>query len=142
LPLKPRKEALNNPASFVATQAPSILGLPPRAVRFMRGNHLDAFFSKLRVEGITVVRAIADQILWRRLDHAEIETQLHERHIHHEARWPDQSVLHPAPRRGTGVESADARSCSSDNTSFFRSIGKAHQSPRANSKAIIVEIKD
>ena len=44
----------------------------------MRGNHLNAFISKLRIEWIAV---ISDQGLRLRLDHVEIETQLHQRDL-------------------------------------------------------------
>jgi hypothetical protein len=44
----------------------------------VRGNHLNAFISKLRIEWIAV---ISDQGLRLRLDHVEIETQLHQRDL-------------------------------------------------------------
>jgi hypothetical protein len=44
----------------------------------VRGNHLHALFSKLRIEWIAIVGTITDQILRLRFDHVEVEGQLHE----------------------------------------------------------------
>ena len=44
----------------------------------MRRNHLDAVFSQLLVQWITVVSTVADQILRLRFYHVEVEAQLHQ----------------------------------------------------------------
>jgi hypothetical protein len=63
LPLHPGKEALDDPASLVATQPPSVLGLALDAVALVRSNHLHALLAQLRVQWVAVVGAIANQIL-------------------------------------------------------------------------------
>ena len=79
LPLHPSKEAFDNPSPFVAAQAATILRFLLHPIRFVRGNHFDALFSKLLIQWIAVVSAIADQIIRFRFNHVEIKTQLHER---------------------------------------------------------------
>src|ERR1700738_4270775 len=44
----------------------------------MRRNHLDAVFSQLLVQWITVVSTVADQILRLGFDHVEVEAELHQ----------------------------------------------------------------
>jgi hypothetical protein len=79
LPLNPCKEALDDPPPLVAAQAPSVLGLALGAVGFVRSDHLGALLAQLCVQRIAVVRAISDQILGPRLDHVEVEGELHQR---------------------------------------------------------------
>jgi hypothetical protein len=78
LPLKPRKESLDDPAPLVSAQALAVLRLALPAVGFMRSNDLDALLSKLLVERMAVVGAITDQIVRLGFDHVEVEAQLHE----------------------------------------------------------------
>ena len=42
----------------------------------VRRNHLDAVAAQLLIQWIAVVSAIADEVLWLGLDHAEVETEL------------------------------------------------------------------
>jgi len=79
LPLQPGEEALDDPTPVVAAQSSAILSLALFAVGAVRRNHLNALFSKLLIEPIAVVRAIADQIVWFRFDHVEVKAQLHQR---------------------------------------------------------------
>jgi hypothetical protein len=44
----------------------------------VRRNHLDAAAAQLLIQWTAVVSAIADEVLWLRLDHVEVETELNQ----------------------------------------------------------------
>src|SRR5579863_1787741 len=70
------------PPGLVAAQPPSVLRLALGvAIATVRGNHLGALLSQLLVQLIAVVGFVADQVLRLRLDHVEVEGQLHERDL-------------------------------------------------------------
>jgi hypothetical protein len=76
LPLNPGEEPLDDPASFVAAQPSTVRGLVADAIGTVRRDHLRALFAQCRVEFVTVIRAVADQILRLRFDHVEVEGQM------------------------------------------------------------------
>ena len=61
-------------------QPPAVLSLA-LAARLVRRNHFDALFAQLLVEPIAVVGLVANQVLGLRLDHVEVERQLHQRDL-------------------------------------------------------------
>jgi hypothetical protein len=63
LPLNPGEEALDNPATLVATQPPPVLRHSLCTIGLVWSDHLDALLAKLRVQRVAVVRTIADQTL-------------------------------------------------------------------------------
>ena len=79
MPLKPGKETFHQPASFVSPQASAVLRLGLHAILSVRRDHLDTLLPQLLIQLVAVVGAVADQIFRLRLDHVELETQLHQR---------------------------------------------------------------
>ena len=75
-PLEPGKEPFDEPAALVAPQMPTVLGLK-FARRSMRGNHVHPVLREVRIEPVTVIRPIANEVLGLGLQHVEVETELH-----------------------------------------------------------------
>lgn len=60
------------PAPLVAAQLPEVLRLP-LSLRVVRRDHLDAHLRELGVKRVAVVRGVADQLLWQRVDEASVQ---------------------------------------------------------------------
>lgn len=79
LPLHPREEAFDDPTARVSAERSSVLRLELLAIPAVRRDEIDTFSRELLVERIAVVGTIADEILRLRLEHVEVEAQLHQR---------------------------------------------------------------
>ena len=80
LPLEPGKEPLDEPAALVPPQAAAILRLEFPGGS-MRRNHVDPVLLEGVIEPITIVGAIANEMLGLDLQHVEVETELHQRDL-------------------------------------------------------------
>jgi len=78
LPLNPGKETFNQPAPLVAVQSPAVLRDRFDPVPSIWHDYLNTFLTQFLIQLVAVVRAITNQVLGFRLDHAVIEAQLHQ----------------------------------------------------------------
>jgi hypothetical protein len=78
LPLNPGKEPLHKPTPFIAAQTAAILGFAFLPVRAVGRDHLDTVLPEFLVELVTVIRAVAYQVLGRGFYHVEVKTELHQ----------------------------------------------------------------
>lgn len=76
-PLKPGKEAFDEPATFIPPEMATILGLefPGGA---MGRNQIHALLSELVIKPIAVIGAVPNEMRGLRLQHVEVETELHQ----------------------------------------------------------------
>jgi hypothetical protein len=61
--LQPRKQALHFPAPLVTSQLPTILRLRLLAITFVRRNHFNVEGRQVSIQGVRVIRFIANQAL-------------------------------------------------------------------------------
>lgn len=76
-PLKPSEEAFDEPATFIPPEMTTILGLefPGGA---MGRNQIHAILSELVIKPIAVIGAVPNEMLGLRLQHVEVEAELHQ----------------------------------------------------------------
>jgi len=79
MPMKPRPESLNKPATLVTAKRPTTLRLLKCVVLPVRSDYLYAIVLQIIVKAIAVIGFIADQLLRLCFDHVEVEGQLNER---------------------------------------------------------------
>ncbi len=70
---EPREAPLHLPAALVASERTAILGLGAFPVPPMRGNHLDAEFYEGFIEGVGIIRPVADESLGQCIYEAGVE---------------------------------------------------------------------
>ena len=97
MPLQPRKEPLNYPASLISSKFSSVLCRIFNAIAFARRYHINALFAKIIIQVIAVICLVANKLLRLRFYHIKIKCQLNQCHFMMIRRMSTNSKQKPIP---------------------------------------------